>query len=445
MSKKLIYINFTNVCIFKMETCIAIVIEGPRKGKLCQFTPLENGYCGRHHRNYQHAELLTKGKIPCRFFFRGCDNLLEKEGSCDTCKAKLCKKHTPCGHGGCTFKTSGDKYCKKHSRDVYRDEEKEKGIRYCDIARGCLTICKEGYTTCDKCREKSYIKEKASDKKRMEMHNAIEHIHSSTKQLCVRCGKDYEQFKTRYNKPSKICKDCNAYNNAQDAKRTKRGRNFKNESFKNLTRYYSDYIKSAAERSYTIQLEFNEFKTMVLSPCYYCHYVKMDETNGIDRINNSIGYEKTNCVPCCETCNMMKWTFKIQFFIELCKIISGVQAPSTEFYIKWDEYYISRPRCYSNYKKHAEVSRKLPFHITKEEWTGLIKQPCYLCGFQSKRGIGIDRIDSAKREYTIDNVKPCCYTCNVLKKDLTFKQIKDKAILISSVWLDTTTLGTIPT
>ena len=228
------------VYIKVMSTCIAIVIEGARKGKQCQFPPSENMYCGRHQRNYQHAELIKEGKIPCRFFFRGCDSIVENSGACQICKAKNSKKHTNCGHEGCTFKTSGDRYCNKHSRDLYRDEEKEKGIRYCDIDRGCFTLCKEGAAKCEKCREISSKNEKELGKKRMEIHNAIEHIPHSTQQLCVNCGKDYEQFKTRYNKPSKICKECNAYNNAQDAKRKDRGRNFKNESFKNLERYYSD-------------------------------------------------------------------------------------------------------------------------------------------------------------------------------------------------------------
>ena len=320
-----------NVYIKVMETCIAIIIEGARKGKQCQFPPSDNMYCGRHQRNYQYAEVLKEGKNPCRFFFRGCDNIVEKSGACDTCKAKLCKKHTNCGHEGCTFKTSGDKYCNKHSRDVYRDEEKEKGIRYCDIDRGCFTVCKEGAAKCEKCRGISSKKEKELGKKRMEIHNAIEHIPNSTKQLCVNCGKDYEQFKTRYYKPSKICKECNSYNVLQDAKRKDRVRNYRDERFRNIQQFYKDYVSSSTKRNLTISLEFNDFKTMVLSPCYYCKYFKEEEVNGIDRLNNTIGYIKYNCVPCCTTCNMMKWTYTPLFFIELCRIISGIQMPSKEF------------------------------------------------------------------------------------------------------------------
>jgi hypothetical protein len=344
----------------------------------------------------------------------------------------------------CKFKTTGDKYCKKHSRDVYRDEEKEKNIKYCDIDRGCFTLCKDAYTKCHNCREKSYSREKELRDERLITHNIIETLCLNINQLCVNCGKNYEQFKTRYNKLSTICKECNNYSKLQDDKRSNRIRNYKNEHFRNMIVYYESYITSAIKRDHTMTLKFNDFKTMVLSECYYCHYIKEDEVNGIDRLNNSIGYEKDNCIPCCETCNMMKWSFHPLFFIELCKIISGFEMPSTDFYTKWKQYYISRPRCYSKYKKHAEVTRNLPFHITKEEWTNLIKQPCYLCGFQSDEGIGLDRVDSTKREYTLSNVKPCCYTCNIVKKDLTFEQLQEQSTLISCIWTDTTSLESIP-
>jgi hypothetical protein len=394
---------------------------------------------------------LKDGKIPCRFFFRGCDTILTVNGSCLECKKRICKKTTECSHEGCKFKTKGNKYCKKHSRDTYRDEEKEKGIRYCDIDRGCFTICKDDYTTCDTCREKSYSKEKDVREKLLKIHNTIENINNSltsirlTTQVCVNCGKDYEQFKTRYNKPSKICKSCNEYNYKQDFKRLNRNRNYKHENFKNIERLYKNYIKSASKRNYTIGLQFEDFKRLVLSKCYYCQYFKEEETNGIDRLDNRKGYEKENCVPCCETCNMMKYVYHPLFFIELCKIVSGFKESSADFYITWKQYYKQKAsNSWANYKTHTENTRKLPFHITKEEWNTLIKKPCYLCGYKSTKGIGLDRVDNTRREYTLDNVKPCCYSCNVLKKDFTLAQVKEKALLISSVWTDTTPLNSIP-
>lgn len=427
-----------------METCKAIVLEGSRKGLSCQFPQSDNGYCGRHQRNFQHEQLLKEGKIPCRFFFRGCNTIITSKGSCDDCKKKTSKKTTECGHEGCKFKTKGDKYCKKHSRDTYRDEEKEKGIRYCNIDRGCFTVCKEGYTTCDNCRKKSYIKEKELRDERLLAHHVIETLSLEINQICVNCGKEYEQFKTRYNKSSKICKSCNDYHAEQDNKRSDRERNYPNERFRNMKQYYDDYKLRAKKRGYKISIGFNKFKELITSQCYYCQYIKENEVNGIDRLDNNLGYLKKNCVSCCSICNMLKYTYHPLFFIELCKIISGFDDPKPDFYEKWTECYKLRPTSYTKYKKHAENTRKLPFHITKEEWNTLIKKPCYLCGYKSTKGIGLDRVDNTRREYTLDNVKPCCYSCNVLKKDFTLAQVKEKALLISSVWTDTTPLNSIP-
>ena len=417
-----------------MQTCKAIVNEGKRKGEQCKFPSTENAYCGRHQRNFQHSEIVKEGKIPCRLFYRGCNNIVKKEGACEDCKTKLCKKTAKCSHLNCKFKTTGEKYCKKHIRDVYRDEEKEKGIQYCDINRGCFTICKEGYTTCETCRKKSYTREKEIYKKRTDIHDSLEKLTNNITQLCIQCGKDYEQFKTRFNKPSRMCKVCSNMNNEHDKKRPNRNRNFRNESYLRLDNYYKTYIRGAQKRNYTFSIDLELFKTLVKSKCYYCHYMKDNEVNGIDRINNELGYEPDNCVGCCETCNMMKYVLSQQFFIELCKIVSGTKIPSNEFYTQWNMYYKSRKQSYLKYKMNAELKRGLPFHITKEEYNILIVQPCYLCGFQNDKGIGLDRVDSSKRYYTIDNVKPCCYTCNLFKKDMTYDTLIEKVKIIASIW-----------
>jgi hypothetical protein len=423
--------------------CNATILEGPRKGQPCEFPPSDNGFCGRHQRHYEHEQLLKENKIPCRLFFRGCDTIVQKEGSCDECKSKLSKKITTCQHEKCTFKTANTKYCKKHSRDIYRDEEKEKNIKYCDISRGCLTICKEGYTKCETCRNKSYIKEKTIRKQRVEQHNALEII-GNKEQLCINCGKSYEQFITSHKKPSMICKGCNDYNALQDIKRVDRMRNYQGEQFRNMEAYFNSTKNKASTRNYSFNIDFDIFKSLVLSECYYCHHQKNDEVNGIDRINNAIGYEKDNCVSCCKVCNRMKWIFHPLFFVQVCKLISGFEVSSSSFYELWKEYYVSRPACYSKSKHIAEKDRQLAFSLSKEEWQVLVQQPCYLCGFQSKSGIGLDRVESTKREYTLENVKPCCYTCNILKTDFTLEQIQEQATLISCIWTDTSSFECIP-
>lgn len=192
-----------------METCKAIIQEGPRKGQTCQFTHSnENGYCNRHHRNYEYDLLISQGKRPCRQLFRGCNTILEstdKTVTCLACRAKLLKKDIPCAHNGCNFKTPGDKYCKKHKRDILRDEEKEKGIRYCDIARGCLNICEDGLTTCQSCLDKFRLQDNKRRAERTKIHNELIKNSSISKTICVNCRDEFEKYLTIHNQPSKLC------------------------------------------------------------------------------------------------------------------------------------------------------------------------------------------------------------------------------------------------
>lgn len=435
---------YINVIISQMLTCKAIV-TGKRKGETCRFPPSENAYCGRHQRNFQYEKLVSEAKIPCSKFFRGCNNLVDKAGKCAGCKIKYMPKSkvADCKHEGCTFKTKGDKYCKKHSRDLYFDEEKEKGIKYCDPARGCFTVCEEGFSKCQECRDKYNIREKNTRAERNTIHNALDKI-DTDKQICVNCGKDYTKFLTSHKKPSKLCVQCNQTNVNQDAKRTDRLRNYKEENFNNQDSYFRDYVVRAAKRGLSMGLQAADFKELIISPCYYCGHHTANEINGVDRVNNDIGYEKPNCVSCCETCNMMKHYFHPVFFIQLCKIFTGTQ-PSPDFYTTWKEYYgRTNNKNYKNYKKVLESKRQMTMSLTQEEWDKLTRQPCYLCGYRHAKGIGLDRINNSKREYTIDNVKACCGTCNDIKNAFSLETIKNQAALIVAKWPTTDLFDNIP-
>lgn len=431
-----------------METCKATIQEGVRKGKRCTFPPGEtNVYCSRHQRNYEYDTLLEAGNRPCRFFFRGCNTLLdvcEKSPSCVACREKLSKKTTLCSHQGCKFKTDGSKYCKKHERDVYYDEEKEKGIRYCDIARGCFTILELNSSKCNECLSKANSSEKKRIQIRQELHTALEKVQTILNQVCVSCGKDFEKYVTRYNHPSKICKHCSEIQQHQDEKRKDRTRNYKVERYQNIPQYYKDYILSASKRGYCMELQFDDFKILVVSPCYYCKSQKENELNGIDRVDNSKGYTKENCVACCEVCNRMKLIYHPDFFITKCKLISKSIEVPIDFFTTWKEHYgRNTKQNYKTFKHGAEIKRNIAVKISEEEWCTLIKQPCYYCGYTHTNGIGLDRVDNSIREYSLSNVKPCCGSCNLMKGELSYQDFLDKTKQIADMWPDTTQFSSI--
>ncbi len=61
---------------------------------------------------------------------------------------------------------------------------------------------------------------------------------------------------------------------------------------------------------------------------------------------------------------------------------------------------------------NAEV-RGIKFDLSFQEFMQLWQEPCEYCG--DKIGtIGIDRVDS-RGGYNVDNIVPCCGTCNLMK------------------------------
>jgi hypothetical protein len=64
-------------------------------------------------------------------------------------------------------------------------------------------------------------------------------------------------------------------------------------------------------------------------------------------------------------------------------------------------------------RKAAE--RRIPFKLTLEGFSDLVKDPCRYCGAAlSATGSGLDRKDSYLG-YTLDNCVPCCTVCNRIR------------------------------
>lgn len=93
---------------------------------------------------------------------------------------------------------------------------------------------------------------------------------------------------------------------------------------------YNNYKRNAQVRDKSFNLTIEQFKNIISKKCQYCNLepkqvfskqgLKESITyNGIDRRDNSIGYELTNCVPCCKFCNLTKSRFTENEFLEWIK------------------------------------------------------------------------------------------------------------------------------
>ncbi len=93
-----------------------------------------------------------------------------------------------------------------------------------------------------------------------------------------------------------------------------------------FNRLFAEYKRGAKDRNLTFELTVTEFKHLTKGNCHYCGIIPSNTKrvtnkgrsseeavaysgyiyNGIDRVDSKQGYSKTNCVPCCTTCNVAK-------------------------------------------------------------------------------------------------------------------------------------------
>ena len=96
---------------------------------------------------------------------------------------------------------------------------------------------------------------------------------------------------------------------------------------------YSHYKRNAERRGIPFLLTQSEVISVIHKPCYYCGCVESDtfarkekdytiKHNGMDRVDPAKGYELTNIVPCCKTCNFAKHTMTQAEFYDWIKRVS---------------------------------------------------------------------------------------------------------------------------
>lgn len=94
---------------------------------------------------------------------------------------------------------------------------------------------------------------------------------------------------------------------------------------------FSSYQTSARRRKVSFDLSFQDFVRLVGEACRYCGAEPSRVScgtrktaanvahsrfvhNGLDRVNNDAGYQLSNVVPCCRTCNTAKGQLSVEDF-----------------------------------------------------------------------------------------------------------------------------------
>lgn len=107
---------------------------------------------------------------------------------------------------------------------------------------------------------------------------------------------------------------------------------------------YRAYKYGAKKRGLSFRLSLESFKVIAEQPCIYCGREKLNNSyrkykngtlrgaenarwqyTGIDRFDNKKGYIKSNCVPCCKTCNYAKRDMTVTDWYQYLKAIMKQQ------------------------------------------------------------------------------------------------------------------------
>ena len=133
-----------------------------------------------------------------------------------------------------------------------------------------------------------------------------------TKKKCWKCGKllNLDEFYKNISKSDGLTSECKSCCNKLSTE--KYHKLYNDKDFDVLFRY-SHYKSDAKRRDKEFILSIDEFDNITSKPCYICgKYTNGSSYSGIDRLDNEIGYVLSNCIPCCDKCNRIKYTYTLE-------------------------------------------------------------------------------------------------------------------------------------
>ena len=411
----------------------------------CQFQSLEGSiYCGTHKRMHENENY---GKPVCRICRKvavdlekkACDECLEQERSKDKQGRSQKMKQTeekmeiamaegnmdalvPCSH--CKKECPFSEYIHRNGIDLPSTSK---------ITR-CQT-CRDKQRTLDQQRNKDHVNElrRANERKpeRQEVKKQwkennpekVKQYHETVHQRHYeKCDENIYRYRELMNKRSRdsYAKD-ESWGEAKNKKRRE-----------DLHCVYLTRKQSAYRYNREFDLTEDEFKDIVQMPCNYCGTIDEKKLfNSLDRVNSSLGYTKDNVVSACKMCNDMKNTVPVEVFLKRIEHMVSIHCfLGRKKKLHWEAFGDVEGATYNRYVQRAET-KKIPFHLTKDQFEWLRKQPCYICDKPSStlHNNGIDRVCN-NEGYTYNNIMPCCGECNVMKKDHAFDKFWEKIIFI---------------
>jgi hypothetical protein len=190
-------------------------------------------------------------------------------------------------------------------------------------------------------------------------------------------------------------------------------------------------LRSAKDKGIPYELTDELFEDLSNSECFYCGRVPSEgDFNGLDRLNSSVGYTMDNVRACCKECNLSKGAmWPHDFIAQTGRIVYfHTQSRAAAELFTDTEYFSANGSAFHKYVNRAKL-KNLEFTITESDHAIITSQNCYLCGNRPEFGCGIDRYDS-NLGYTLENCRPCCATCNIMKRSCEHADFLNRCIHI---------------
>lgn len=349
-----------------------------QKGNPCPWnTNLTTNYCKRHSKYHG---IFEPSDIPNLKKCSGCKNLFKSESA-----EKICLK------------------CKTRNKQITQKKMK-KNIKYCSA----ITICNKPCSY-KALKNDNYCKKHQRYKKHKLLIDSGKRICSNWIRGC------FNELLTSDMSKCNICKE--ATNNTKLTT--------------SLTIYeekYTTYKSEAVRRNIIWDLTKEQTIKLFKEKCEYCAI--NDGLNGIDRIDSTKPYNTNNSITCCAICNKMKLTHTKRQFILIVKCICEHLSLFAKNYSHPYIYTLfekaKTKKTYNTYTTNCKNKKNIKMELTEQQFYNILQYPCHYCGHFSKDGSnGIDRIDP-QLYYSIENVVPCCKTCNFIKGSQTLFHFKEK-------------------
>jgi hypothetical protein len=343
-----------------------------RNKEKCRNDDHGGGYCNNHMYVKEYTGDMKDNSIVCSdcHMMKYCNGF----STCHICRkrgfinriivSKTAEKKVICRILWCKNPAKDNGFCRNHTRrgwklDVEGDGTKKvcsKWNRKCSIV---LDINGK-YVTCDDCRRKNredtcpyrmYIK--SAKNRGIELKLTKEQVIFMSTIVCVYCG---EMNEKGFNGIDRIdnnkgyiignvlpcCSVCNFMRQTLDINKfviscvNIINNYFCNEYYWTPTNVYiNKKINNSKDKCIggkrcksdrRFLLTFNETTEILSNKCYYCRNTNEVENGskikmGMDRVDPYGHYEISNTVPCCKTCNNIKWTLTVEDFINKCESI----------------------------------------------------------------------------------------------------------------------------